>query len=254
MSLLGPKVFPGFAKVNLYFRILGSEIDYSGDKPDSKHLVETLLYSLSLHDDVEINLDLGVSNEKEIVCEMNGVAGSKDIDNSHNLAVLAAELVLKCAKVKNYHLNININKNIPLGAGLAGGSSNAAAVIYGLHSLLPKNLQIAEDVLLEITRKLGTDIAFAYLTTKNYFEKNQERTVAIGSHFGEIVQEVEGCVDLRLKTKTFSKGISTPLSYSTFDMDFPNKISNLNTEKNIQNLIKGLQCGDFKKVKSNLFN
>jgi 4-diphosphocytidyl-2-C-methyl-D-erythritol kinase len=131
-----------FAKINLFLDVLGK-------RPDGYHNIETIFQTVSLGDVLEIEL-----TSSEIVLECNDPRVPLD----------AANLVLKAfhtiSHIAEYTggIRIRIDKNIPPGAGLGGGSSNAAATLVALNRLLHAN--IPEPPLHELARGLGADVSF----------------------------------------------------------------------------------------------
>ena len=101
---------------------------------------------------------------------------SIDIDSKKNLAYQAIEAVSKHVS-QELHCNIIIEKNIPIGGGLGGGSSNAAAALIGINKLFSLQLDISE--LMKIGLKLGADVPF-FILGKN----------AIASGVGEKLIEI----------------------------------------------------------------
>jgi 4-diphosphocytidyl-2-C-methyl-D-erythritol kinase len=127
------------AKVNLGLNIIAK-------RGDGFHEVDTLLARLELHDELTLEpRDQGISLTIE--------NADLPTDNK-NLAYRAAELYLKKSS-ETSGVHIHLKKNIPLAAGLAGGSSDAAAVLRGLAQLYPSSVD-----LLEIAKELGSDVAF----------------------------------------------------------------------------------------------
>lgn len=118
-----------------------------GKRQDGYHLIDTVMHSIGLYDEIEI------SKAEEIVvnCDKSQIAMQE------NIAYKAAK-----AFFSDYGINdgaqININKNIPLAAGLGGGSADAAAVLLGLNRLY--NTQITEEQLCKTALKLGADVPF----------------------------------------------------------------------------------------------
>ena len=101
---------------------------------------------------------------------------SVDIDNKKNLVYQAIEALSKHV-ARELHCNIIIEKNIPIGGGLGGGSSNAAAALIGINKLFSLQLNISE--LMKIGLKLGADVPF-FVLGKN----------AIASGIGEQLSEM----------------------------------------------------------------
>ncbi len=129
-----------FAKINLTLDILGK-------RSDGYHEIRTIYQTMALHDTVEVE-----ENEK-IIFKCN----IKKLQNKHNLAYKAAELLKKKFGVSK-GAKITITKNIPAGAGLSGGSSNAAAVLKELNRLW--ELHLSDDELMEMSKELGMDVPF----------------------------------------------------------------------------------------------
>ena len=101
-----------YAKLNL-------SLNVTGKHPDGYHDIDSVMQSISLHDEVDIIVaDSGI----KVKCSIPGI--------EDNIAQKAAELLFAEAKVKG-GVSIHIKKNIPLSAGLGGGSADAAATTNG---------------------------------------------------------------------------------------------------------------------------
>ena len=131
------------AKINLFLEVLSL-------RKDGYHEIETLLQAIDIHDEVTLR------DRKEgirIICPHEGVPEGKE-----NLAYQAAESILKEAHLER-GVEIEIKKEIPLAAGLGGGSSNAAAVLVGLRKLW--NLSnLSGERLQSLAQGLGMDVPF----------------------------------------------------------------------------------------------
>lgn len=133
---------PSFAKVNLDLAVLGR-------RPDGYHELRTIFQTVDLADDLEIELrerpgiDLAVS-------------GADLPTGASNLAVQAAAAYLERWGA-GLGAGLRLEKRIPVGGGLGGGSSNAAAVLSALDRLLGP---VGDDALLEIARSLGADVPY----------------------------------------------------------------------------------------------
>lgn len=130
-----------FAKINIGLRILGK-------RPDGFHNIETVFHQIDLFDD--INMEKADSIQFD--CASHGLPAGPT-----NLCVRAAELL------KNYShyaggAAIRLTKRIPIGAGLGGGSSDAAAVLVGLNALWGTGLSNGE--LKSLAAQLGSDVSF----------------------------------------------------------------------------------------------
>ena len=139
------------AKINLFLEI-------TGKRPDGYHTIDSVMHRISLHDTVEIDCDLSMPDSISVVCDIPEL---NEIGHG-NLAYRAAEkfvcMYRQLKKTACGSISIRINKNIPLAAGLAGGSADAAAVLRGLNSLF-KN-PFSDKILKEIAASLGADIPF----------------------------------------------------------------------------------------------
>ncbi len=131
------------AKVNLWLRILGR-------REDGFHEIETRMCPLDLHDEVE--LEPGGEGIR-ITCSDPEIPVGKD-----NLVWQAAEAFFGASNAHPHGLAIHLQKHIPSGAGLAGGSSNAATVLRALDELNGNILGI--DGLVPLASRLGSDVAF----------------------------------------------------------------------------------------------
>ncbi len=132
-----------FAKVNLALRVLHR-------RPDQYHELRTIFQTVSLADTIEISFTPAASSRIEI----------SGADIPGNLMVKAAELVLDAAR-RAGDVRFHLRKRIPWGAGLGGGSSDAAAVLLALPVLAGAPLCLSE--LLSIAAQLGSDVPFFLL-------------------------------------------------------------------------------------------
>ena len=129
------------AKINLGLNIIGK-------RDDGFHDIETTLTTINLADIITF---------EEKGQEIEVVATGLDIPSDKNLCYIAAKLFIENFNVKK-GVRINLIKNIPIGSGLGGGSSDAACVLKGLNKLY--DLNIPEQSLFEISRKIGSDVPF----------------------------------------------------------------------------------------------
>jgi len=129
-----------YAKINLY-------LDVISRYPDGYHQIESIMQSVSLHDMVEISPDESIN----VSCT------KVELSRADNLAFKAASMLRDEAGIKD-GAAIHINKHIPVAAGLAGGSADAAAALVGLNRLWELNLSVAD--LQDMGLKLGADVPF----------------------------------------------------------------------------------------------
>ncbi len=134
------KKYPAPAKLNLMLRI-------TGQREDGYHLLQTVFQFVELCD----WLTFLPTSSDEIVLE-DAILG---VENSDNLIIRAANLLKREA---NYSggVRIQLEKNLPMGGGLGGGSSDAATTLVVLNSLW--NLQLSREKLMELGLLLGADV------------------------------------------------------------------------------------------------
>jgi len=131
------------AKINLHLEVIGK-------REDGFHELAMIMQNIDLSDYLEFQ----INNEGLIKLESdcNYLSLSSD-----NLIVKSANLLKKKLNI-DFGANIFLRKNIPIGAGLAGGSSNAAATLIGLNKLWDLNLD--QEKLCSLASTLGSDIPF----------------------------------------------------------------------------------------------
>jgi 4-diphosphocytidyl-2-C-methyl-D-erythritol kinase len=211
LTLLSP------AKINLALRILRK-------RSDGYHEIQTIVQQVSLYD--EITLQIFHGNSIAITAD-----DSKIPADSSNLAYRAAQLVLDHTK-RSTGVSIHIKKRIPAGAGLGGGSSNAAATLKGMNTLLACNLSNKDLQKLGIT--LGADVPFFLC---GY-------TAACAEGIGEILQHFSVKMPLWFVIIFPGFSVSTAWAYGHYNI-----LTNQPKYNKFQNSIKDLQC-----VKSLLTN
>jgi len=174
-----------FAKINLSLRVFEK-------RPDGYHNLESVMQSVSLHDIITIEfIEKGI----EVTCSDPKVPQGKN-----NIAYKAAELFLgRGTGDAGRGVKIHIEKKIPMAAGLAGGSSNAAAVLFGLNQITDYDLRITNDELMNLAAQIGSDVPFC-LTGGTCLVKSR----------GDVVEKQEPwpktyfilvCPDLHVSTK-----------------------------------------------------
>lgn len=134
---------PAFAKVNLCLEVLGK-------RPDGMHEVVTVLQTISLADWLQFRVHEGT---EEVALECDGMPVTAD-----NL-ILRAARALQAATGHRRGCVVYCEKNIPIAAGLGGGSADAAVTLRALNELWASGLSEAE--LAALGRQLGADVPFA---------------------------------------------------------------------------------------------
>jgi 4-diphosphocytidyl-2-C-methyl-D-erythritol kinase len=140
---------PAFAKINLRLDILGR-------RADGFHELRTVFQSISLHDE----LRLRASRQPGITLSIQGNESLSQESSRKNLVYRAVEALRRESKTRG-GVEIVLKKKIPVGRGLGGGSSDAAAALLGYLQLTKR--RVAEARLLEIAASLGADVPFFLL-------------------------------------------------------------------------------------------
>ncbi len=209
------------AKLNLVLDVLGK-------RPDGFHELRTIFERISLAD--QITLTRNKSHKISIRCAHPHVPLS-----SKNLAFKAAMMLSRDFSISE-GLDINIVKNIPVAAGLAGGSSNAAAVLLGLNRLWQIGLNHAQ--LLNYAARLGSDVAF-FLYDTSY---------ALGTGRGELIRPLD------VKTKLWHVLVTPRVKIYTKEVFARLKLSLTNKKDNVNILLPFLRKGDFVRLAGALSN
>jgi len=193
------------AKINLYLEILG-------DRPDGFHELAMVMQSVSLADRIELVTQPGMAQFTQpirIQCSHPDVPTDET-----NLAYRAAALLRDRFPDRVEPLGaieITIDKRLPVAAGLAGGSSNAAAVLVGIDLLA--ELGLTQSELCELAAELGSDIPFCAIGGTALATGRGERVTPIA--FPGALWVVLG------KYRHF--GVSTPWAYKTFRSKFSDR-------------------------------
>ena len=134
---------PSLAKLNLDLRVLHK-------RPDGYHELRTIFQTISLRDTLIIDFQPARRSRIEL---------NSSVDIPDNLVLRAAQLVADEWKIRA-DVRISLKKKIPMGAGLGGGSSNAAAALLALTALAGK--QVPFPQLLRLGEQLGSDVPFFF--------------------------------------------------------------------------------------------
>lgn len=148
-----------FAKLNLTLDVLGK-------RPDGYHDLKSVMQTISVRDDVEI--DIGTGKPWVLHCDKEGIP-----TDEKNLAWKAAKLFFDVTENDPDGLEIRITKRIPSQAGLGGGSADAAAVLRALNKHYDSPFSIA--ALAELGAQVGSDVPFCTLCGTAMVEGRGER-------------------------------------------------------------------------------
>ncbi len=215
LELLAP------AKINLGLEIIKKQ-------SDEYHEVDMVMQSISLFDKVKIEIYPG--NEIDVILNKN-INCSKE----KNTAYKAVQEFFNYTKLKNTGLGIFIEKNIPINAGLAGGSTDAAAVIKGLNNIFGTNLSLKE--LVTIGKKVGSDVPFCIVG-------GCAHATGIGTTLKPIKSNLN-CYFVLVKPDI---SVSTKKAYELSDSVKDRKI------RKVDAIINAIETGNLNYLGQNLFN
>ena len=150
---------PAYAKVNLTLDVLGK-------RDDGYHDLQSVMQTISLRDDIEI--DIGTGKPWKLVCDKEGIP-----TDERNLAWKAAKVYCETMKKDPDGLEIRITKRIPSQAGLGGGSADAAAVLRALNGHYGNPLSVM--ALAELGALVGSDVPFCVVGGTAMVEGRGER-------------------------------------------------------------------------------
>ncbi len=210
-----------FAKLNLYLGIHGL-------REDGYHELETVFQTIDLCDLVSLT-----------VHDKGGISFRCNLPylptDGRNLAVKAAEAFFRACGMENPGLNINIKKVIPVGAGMAGGSTDAACVLKLLNRAYGKPM--SEKALLEVALSLGADVPFC-LTGGT----------ALAAGVGEKLRPLAPMPDCWIIVCKPRFSVSTKDAFALYDTQPPESVPSS------QGMLQGLARGDLRAVADQLYN
>lgn len=181
-------------KVNLYLEVGAT------DPADPRHRLLSVFQELALGD----TLTLCAGGADRVVTALApGLDAPADLDTPSNLAWRAVE-ALREAGFEVPGTQIHIAKHIPVAGGMAGGSADAAGALVGARALY--ELDATDAQLLEIARKVGSDVPFCVLGG-----------TAIGTEYGDVLRSVPGGTKMFWALIVAKNGLRTPQVFQTFD-------------------------------------
>jgi len=201
------QLFPN-AKINIGLNVIEK-------RPDGYHNIETVFYPIGLKDELYLAKSEGVySRRSDYHLELFGEELTDDPE--HNLVIKALRILERDFDFQP--VDIQLRKNIPFGAGLGGGSSDAAYMLKGLNQLF--DLGLSEEALEHYAVKLGADCS-VFIRNKPVFASG------IGNKFSPVDLTLEGYHFVLIKPDV---QVSTPEAYAL--------VTPLKPAKNILDIIK----------------
>lgn len=192
------------AKVNLGLRVLGK-------RPDGYHEVETILQMVGLYDHLVFT---PAARGIEIACTHPGVPLGEE-----NLIRLAWDLLRRRSRIAG-GVRVRLDKQIPVGAGLGGGSSDAAATLLALNRLWGSNL--TPEALAEMAGELGSDVPFFLGGPR-----------ALGRGRGEILEPLAAPDPLTLILVNPGFSLSTAVVYGRLNLELTSPVANITLARSL---------------------
>lgn len=208
-----------YGKVNI-------SLDVVGKREDGYHLLSMIMQNIDLYDEIEVE-----KQECGIILECN--KSYVPVDN-RNLAYKAAEIFKERYDIVD-GVKINIEKNIPVSAGLAGGSTDAAAVLKVMNKLF--NVNATEEELMELGLNLGADIPYCI-----------HGGTALCEGIGEIITPIKPFRDKIVVLVKPAFGVSTKEVYKNFNLE------KVKQHPKTAEIINAIENDDLNFVASNMKN
>lgn len=180
------KLYKSYAKINLGLEILRKRID-------GYHEINSVFLPITLNDEIIFQF----SNNFTISIEPENI----EIPLQENLIYKTINLIQNKYKINTNQINVHLRKKIPLGAGLGGGSSNAATTINAIDEIYNLNLSLKEKI--EIANQIGADVPFFI---------NPLPSVVQGK--GEIIEPIDFPFTFEIVLVVPNISISTKFAYS----------------------------------------
>ena len=184
-----------FAKINLCLDVLRR-------KEDGYHEVEMVMTNVDIADVLEIK----ELEEKKILLKSD----NKDLAMDETNLIYKAIVLLQKEAGKDFGIELSLEKNIPMEAGMAGGSADAAATLKAVNELF--KLNISKDRLLELGASLGADIPFCIMGG-----------TALASGIGEKLKSLKPLPKMKILIAKPNTGLSTKKVYESLDIENLNK-------------------------------
>ena len=210
-----------YAKLNL-------TLDVTGKREDGYHDMLMVMQTVSLTDSLLLEaLDVP---EIRAACNLRYIP-----TDGRNLAVRAAEAYLRAVGEKKRGVFIRMKKQIPVGAGMAGGSADAAAVLRGMNRLYGGGLSRRE--LEKLAEEVGSDVAFCIAGG-----------TALAKGRGEQLQDLDPMPDCRIVICKPSFSVSTPELFRKLDQ------VNLRRHPDTAGMLEALRGGDLREIAIRMYN
>jgi 4-diphosphocytidyl-2-C-methyl-D-erythritol kinase len=213
-----------YAKINLF-------LDIESLRADGYHNIISHMQSVTLHDTLSVEREESDEKKISVVCDNSELPCDKS-----NLVYKAADIFpCNIGKVK-----IEIIKRIPMSAGLAGGSADAAATLIALNTLLGNPL--SQEELKALGARLGADVPFCI-----------EKGACIARGVGEVLEKTTPMPNYPIVIVRMGEGMSTPLAYKALDKKY-NNFENYKPETDKLSIIVDCADAPIEEYTKGLFN
>lgn len=218
-----------YAKINLF-------LDVVGKRDNGYHDISSIMQTISIYDDISLTIAPGEGNTR-IICD------DSSLPTDENNILSKAVAKFKSYTNKEFTASFEVKKNIPVSAGLGGGSADGAAAIMLLNELTEADL--SHEQLVKIASMVGADLPFLLYGG-----------TAITEGIGEIITPIINNSSLYLVVAKKKSGVSTVWAYNELDKaynDFkPNSYSP--KQQKCISLTEGLSRNDNNLIVDNIFN
>lgn len=209
-----------FAKINL-------GLDITGKRPDGYHDVRMIMQTIQMYDllKIEISKEPGIhltTNLPYVPCD------------SRNLVYKAAQMLMEEFNVSQ-GVTMDLKKFIPVSAGMAGGSSDAAAAMIGVNRLF--HLSLSQEELMKRAVNIGADVPYCIM-----------RGTALAEGIGEILTQLSPVPFCYILVGKPGINVSTKTAYENLDL------KNIKSHPQIDSMIESIQNGDLHKMASLMEN
>lgn len=216
-----------YGKINLYLDVLNK-------REDGYHNVKSVMQSVSLCDEIILEItDVQGENEIEIICSDDRLKCDKS-----NLIYKAWFKFFEATKILGKRCVFTLKKNIPMAAGMAGGSSDCACALSLLNEAFGSPLSYEEMVLLG--SKIGADVAFCI-----------KGGTCICEGIGEQITPIKAFKDAYLVCAIDESSVSTSYAFSLLDERYGTECTD---SGNIENVITGIRDENLNAVCNGLYN
>lgn len=192
-------------------------LDVVRRRPDGYHEVKMVMQTVNLFDKVRITVE-----------KTPGIRVTSNLSflpvNENNIVYKAAAMLMEQFQIDK-GIAIDLEKHIPVAAGMAGGSTDGAAVLYGMNRLL--DLKLTRNELMELGVKLGADVPYCLL-----------RGTALSEGIGEVLTPLPGMPDCHILIARPPVSVSTKFVYENLHLE------NIRQHPDIDGIVTAIRSGD----------